>query len=64
MSLKSGPGGNPHASSTVMAAHYGASALRGLLFVQQGLLLGLLVVLFGFLRSSCFAADTLGTPTP
>ena len=34
MSLKSGPGGNPHASSTVMAAHYGASALRGLLFVQ------------------------------
>lgn len=68
MSLKSGPGGNAHASSTVMAAQCGASVLRGLLFVQQGLQLFVLLLLHQVVivgvRTSCFTADTLGTPTP
>ncbi len=44
MSLKSGPGGNPHASSTVMAAHYGASVLLGLLFCSCQLFVLLLLL--------------------
>ena len=50
-----------------LAAQRGASVLRGLLFVPQGLLLVLLllhqVVIVG-VHTSCFTADILGTPTP